>query len=782
MGRHARPAPAGALTAVAALTTWVTLQAWGGFVAAPARGLDGVALGIAVVALTGYLARRVRLPIVVVLAAQCLVVMLVVNLMWGTATWPSPTSIEATLGAFRDAVHTSREYSAPVSPEAPPLAPLLVGGGLLCHLLVDLIAVTVQRVAVAGLPLLLVYTLPVSLLERPVSGVTFVFAALGYLLMLAVNEDDRVRRWGRATRTWAGRSAARQAVGVAAASVAVAVLLPVLLPTFELTLFPGGGLGEGGNRKVRITNPMTDLRRDLNRGDDVALLRVRGATSEPSYIRISALTSFSGAAWSPGDRDLPAENAATGFIPRPTGLSAQVPRTTEPWRFEATAAFESTWLPTPMYAGLVDADDDWRYDAEVLDVHAAAEGVTAADEVWVATSVDPRFDARELADMEAPPVQLVQKYTALPNDLPAEIRSVAAELTANADTKYEKAVVLQNWFRREFDYSLETRPGNGGDLLVEFLQDRIGYCEQFASAMAVMARGLDIPARVSVGFIDPDRIGDRSYEFSAHDLHAWPELYFEDAGWVRFEPTPGVRAPIVPAYTRQGTDEPPGQVGPGNLPTATAGPDPERPTEGLDDPGAAGGGDDGGGRSLVAWLVSGLIVLAGLGLLALVPQAVRRTRAARRWHVHGPAAVEAAWSELRDIAVDCRLTWPAGRSPRATAAVLAKEFAAPPGRHPVPRPETGPRQNPEATASLRTLVRAVEQARYAAVPDVPPADVLRDHVARCREALRSGLTRQARWRADWFPASVISLRAGGVVRPTTTRVRSDQDVVDRVGV
>ncbi|MGM3293757.1 transglutaminase-like domain-containing protein, partial [Escherichia coli] len=85
--------------------------------------------------------------------------------------------------------------------------------------------------------------------------------------------------------------------------------------------------------------------------------------------------------------------------------------------------------------------------------------------------------------------------------------------------------------------------GNGGDELEEFLTDdedgRTGYCEQFASAMAVMARSLGIPARVAMGFLEPTEEGRGQWVYSTDDLHAWPELYFAGQGWVRFEPTPG---------------------------------------------------------------------------------------------------------------------------------------------------------------------------------------------------------------------------------------------------
>ena len=82
-----------------------------------------------------------------------------------------------------------------------------------------------------------------------------------------------------------------------------------------------------------------------------------------------------------------------------------------------------------------------------------------------------------------------------------------------------------------------------------FLDDRVGYCEQFAASMAIMARVIGIPSRVAVGFLEPDKATNGSWEFSAHDLHAWPELYFPGSGWVRFEPTPQDRATEVPGYT-----------------------------------------------------------------------------------------------------------------------------------------------------------------------------------------------------------------------------------------
>ena len=120
---------------------------------------------------------------------------------------------------------------------------------------------------------------------------------------------------------------------------------------------------------------------------------------------------------------------------------------------------------------------------------------------------------------------------------------------------YEAALLLQAFFRENFEYDLEQAPeGIGGNAFETFLSDtapggRTGYCEQFASAMAVMARMVSIPARVAIGFLAPEDLGNGNFEYSSYDLHAWPELYFEDAGWVRFEPTPSGRAEAAPDYS-----------------------------------------------------------------------------------------------------------------------------------------------------------------------------------------------------------------------------------------
>ena len=147
--------------------------------------------------------------------------------------------------------------------------------------------------------------------------------------------------------------------------------------------------------------------------------------------------------------------------------------------------------------------------------------------------------------------------------MPEIISQTAIEVAGAAGTPYDQALALQSYLRAApFAYS-EDAPvadgfdGSGLDALAVFLQEKVGYCVHYASAMAVMARTLGIPSRIAVGFQPGDLqlVDGRSvYTVSSDDLHAWPELYFDGVGWLRFEPTPGRGS--VPDYGTLLVDDP----------------------------------------------------------------------------------------------------------------------------------------------------------------------------------------------------------------------------------
>lgn len=126
------------------------------------------------------------------------------------------------------------------------------------------------------------------------------------------------------------------------------------------------------------------------------------------------------------------------------------------------------------------------------------------------------------------------------------IRTEARSLTENGTSAFEKALLLEAWFRdpNVFTYSLDVDPGHASKDLADWLfttdspSYRTGYCEQFSTAMAVMARSIGIPARVVTGFAPGEVQADGTIIVRDRNAHAWVELWMNNQGWVRFDPTP----------------------------------------------------------------------------------------------------------------------------------------------------------------------------------------------------------------------------------------------------
>ena len=406
------------------------------------------------------------------------------------------------------------------------------------------------------------------------------------------------------------------------------------------------------------------------------------------------------------------------------------------------------------------ANGNWHYDTTTMDFIAGDDSTTTAGLSWTMQAAKPELSNYSMIHSLSAPLAIQEPYTALPSTLPPMVNQLAQQATAGADSRFEQMVMLQNWFRSKFRYSLKTAPGDGNDALVHFLapgkDGRVGYCEQFASAFAVMARTLDLPARVAVGFLEPTKAADGDWVYSAHDLHAWPEVYFQGSGWVRFEPTPAIRATSVPKYTQGQVVKPGGhRTNPGgggrqtNEPSASAS---------LKNPHVQPSSTGSSAGSHVPWVavlggLGGLVALIGL---ALVPGALRRAQRGRRL----AGGAEEAWAELRDSAIDLGVGWPTGRSPHETGHRLAAWFGAEPdGSRPV-RPPRGRGLAPGAEDALDRIVLTLERVRYARYADDTPG-ALADAVLTCVSALEHGCTASVLRRARLFPPSRVRVVASG---------------------
>lgn len=125
------------------------------------------------------------------------------------------------------------------------------------------------------------------------------------------------------------------------------------------------------------------------------------------------------------------------------------------------------------------------------------------------------------------------------------IKRTAEEIVSGIPGSILKVIKIEEYFHNNYFYSLKPGVSPDGDQLSYFINDsKKGYCSYFAFSMALMCRSLGIPARVAVGFwVDPDVSVLNFYPVRADQAHAWVEVFFNDYGWIEFDPTSGTMYP-----------------------------------------------------------------------------------------------------------------------------------------------------------------------------------------------------------------------------------------------
>lgn len=183
---------------------------------------------------------------------------------------------------------------------------------------------------------------------------------------------------------------------------------------------------------------------------------------------------------------------------------------------------------------------------------AAIKGYTLLTEL-------PAMESGLLNELAEPREELAQRvwesdmlsaYLQLPSELPERIAALAAEVSGGGWTsRYDQVKAIEQYLKENYKYSLKSKvPDENEDFVDHFLfQQQQGYCVHFATAMVVMLRTQDIPARFVKGYQSGEVVGERTneagmteqqYKVRQQDAHAWVEVYFPEVGWVPFDPTP----------------------------------------------------------------------------------------------------------------------------------------------------------------------------------------------------------------------------------------------------
>ncbi len=672
-----------------------------------------VALAIAVAVLgTGVALRRLRAPAVVVTLAEVAVGgALVTAIFFGDTALllviPSPGTIAELPAIVAGAADQIITGVAPLTAERP-LAVVAVAAVVLLAVLLDHTVITARMPLLAAVALAAVWLIPALSVPSSVDVLAFIAFAAAVLLLIRAetrsreralvrsSAEERAARGGGGPSRGTGPHRIPRSGSVLAAGLAVTAIIATVVIAPELPRpAPRVGIGTGPATTI---NANLELGDDLRRPTEVEVLTARTNAPSVPYLRATTLSQFDGRVWEP-DRDetIPLTPEALG----PVAAGPDI-RVTEYQTTVAITQLSSSWLPVPTPAVRVD-DLAGPWTAMPSNRTVVGDGVDTQGQEYVATThvVRPTLEQIQAAGTTAE--GLSESVTQLPDDMPESIEETAREVTAGETNDYDRLAALQRWFRgQDFTYSLDAPvadgfDGSGVEAIADFLEVRSGYCVHFASAFAVMARTLDMPARIVVGYL-PGSLTGRSVDgesvasVMSSQLHAWPEVYFAGIGWIPFEPTNSLGAP--PTYSRSAQPVPDdgGQdVTPAPAPQPTASLAPGEAADPTPTPSTSAAATAAGASIAAALPYAGVVV--GFVVLLLLPALVGAAR--RRWQ-SGAAErgdILAAWRIVRETARDVGLAVSDAETPRGLAARLGELPAVPPDR-------------------LAALVAAVERASF----------------------------------------------------------------------
>ena len=518
---------------------------------------------IALLAVVSFGLRRVRMGAGVVFGVQVLLLIAFLTVFATGLTSAARSWTGHYLALWLSGIDHMQTQAAPMEPnDGITMIFVTVVGAI--WVMTDLLVSGLARPMWGLAPPLTLFLVPAIGLGTDTGFVSFLLIAVGYLGILIAQGLNSTARWTRGLSRDSGGGGShsvstsgntvvwRSAGLIGGPALAATLVLGLALPTLALPGF-GFGNGPGGGGRLQLTDPTLDLRRNLNQPSDTVVIQYRTNQPGGTYLRMASLPELSSAGW----RNVPMQLANGTTLPAIPGLSG------EPGQRRSTTIrvldFRSEYLPLPYAPRSFQAPGDWAHDPNSLVVLAGAgRGRTNAirNLTYSVESVDIAPDATDLSTAVAGTPVDDGITNALPPDFPQSIRELTTRV-AGEDTPIRQAAKIQAFLRgNEFTYSTEPLPGSGFRALENFLiRDKRGYCEQFAAAMAAMARVLKIPSRVAVGFLPGEQRGE-TFEVSIRDMHAWPELYFAGYGWVRFEPTPSSVTGTAPSWTIPSRDNP----------------------------------------------------------------------------------------------------------------------------------------------------------------------------------------------------------------------------------
>ena len=300
---------------------------------------------------------------------------------------------------------------------------------------------------------------------------------------------------------------------------------------------------------LEFPSPLSGFRKYTKDLVEDTLFTVRGL--EPGdTVRLATMDAYTGRLWNvAGPDDVGADGGGYGIVgeslPEPELAELGSARDIE----VEVGEYHDVWLPTVGYGsslrlldeGSAERAGDLRYNP-AAGTAVLTSGVAEGARYEVRANVQVEPDSDELID-----VPVAEMTLPVVENSPDVVAAKASEFAGDAASPIEQLRAIERALKTGGFLShglasdaVPSRAGHGADRITELFtrSQMVGDAEQYAAAMALMARSLGYPARVVMGFAPDIADGQEEVEVVGDDVTAWVEVPFEGVGWVSFRPTP----------------------------------------------------------------------------------------------------------------------------------------------------------------------------------------------------------------------------------------------------